>query len=181
MPLHFTKLEIPEVRLISPDIYTDNRGIFAEVYKRTEFEREGIYEHFEQDNFSGSKKDVLRGLHYQIPPMAHAKVVRCIKGKVFDVAIDLRKNSPTFGKWVGTELSEENHLMLYIPEFCAHGFVVLSDYAEVAYKCSRQYSPQHERGVIWNDPDICISWPVREPILSEKDKKLPRLKDAVVF
>lgn len=131
-----------------------------------------------QDNYSISVKGVLRGLHYQLKPKAQSKLVKCIRGKIFDVAVDIRKNSPTFGKWIGVELSEENMYMLYIPKGFAHGFLVLSDKAEVLYKVSAEYDPTLERGIIWNDPDIGIEWGTTSPILSEKDKKLPRLKEA---
>lgn len=178
MPFDFQRLSIPEVILICPDVFTDERGFFLEVYKYSDFSEAGIKEYFVQDNQSRSIKGVLRGLHFQKNPKAQGKLVRCLKGKIFDVAVDIRKNSPTYGKWIGIELSEENNYMLYIPPAFAHGFVVLSDVADVLYKCTEEYSPENDRGIIWNDPMINIKWPAKDLILSEKDKKLPLLQDA---
>ncbi len=178
MPFKFKRLEIPDVVLIEPIIFKDGRGHFLETYKYSEFKNNGIHENFMQDNQSFSKKNVLRGLHYQIHPMAQAKLVRCVKGRIFDVAIDIRKGSPYYGKWIGIILSEENQNMLYIPVGFAHGFCVLSKYAVVIYKASNEYSSEHERGIIWNDPEIKIEWPVRNPILSDKDKDYPTLNKA---
>jgi dTDP-4-dehydrorhamnose 3,5-epimerase len=178
MPFIFKKLAVPEVILIEPKVFKDARGSFMEVYKYSDFAQAGIKEHFVQDNFSKSIKGVLRGLHFQKKPNAQGKLIRCIKGSIFDVAVDIRKGLPTFGKWVGAELSEENGLMLYIPPAFAHGFVVLSETAGVVYKCTREYSPEDESGIIWNDPDLGIRWPVNDPVLSEKDKNYPALKDA---
>ncbi|HCP10144.1 MAG TPA: dTDP-4-dehydrorhamnose 3,5-epimerase [Thermodesulfobacterium commune] len=181
MPFVFERLELPEVILIIPKIFKDERGYFIETYKKSDFEKEGINVEFIQDNHSYSIKGVLRGLHYQKKPKAQGKLVRCVLGKIFDVAVDIRKGSPTFGKWVGVELSGENGYMLWIPEGFAHGFLVLSDFAHVIYKVSgSEYSPEHDTGIIWNDEDIGIKWPlekVEKVILSEKDSKLPRLKD----
>ncbi|MFX0201131.1 MAG: dTDP-4-dehydrorhamnose 3,5-epimerase [Candidatus Hodarchaeota archaeon] len=178
MPFTFTPLEIPEVILIEPLFFEDKRGVFMEFYKYSDFAQAGLKEYFIQDNYSKSTKNVLRGLHYQKYPKAQGKLVRCLKGKIFDVSVDIRLGSPTFGKWLGLELSNDNNLMLYIPATFAHGFVVLSDSAEVLYKCTEEYSLDNERGIIWNDPDIGIKWPVERPILSEKDRKFPLLKDA---
>ena len=181
MPFEFIKTEIPDVILIKPKVFQDERGFFLETYKKSDFEKAGIKAEFVQDNHSKSVKGVLRGLHFQKKPFAQGKLVRCIKGKIFDVAVDIRKESPTFGKWVGYELSEENKHILWIPEGFAHGFLTLSDEAEVIYKVSGgEYSPEHDAGIIWNDPDIDIKWPldqVDEIILSEKDKKLPFLRE----
>ena len=181
MPFEFEPLQIPEVILIKPKLFSDDRGFFLETYKRSDFERAGIGFDFIQDNHSGSKKGVLRGLHYQKRPAVQGKLVRCIRGIIFDVAVDIRIGSPTFGKWVGVYLSEENRHMLWIPPGFAHGFLVVSDYAEVIYKVSHsEYSPTHDAGILWNDPDIGIEWPtnlVERVILSEKDAKLPRLKN----
>ena len=181
MPFEIEPLQIPEVILIKPKLFSDDRGFFLETYKRSDFERAGIGFDFIQDNHSGSKKGVLRGLHYQKRPAVQGKLVRCIKGVIFDVAVDIRIGSPTFGKWVGVYLSEENRHMLWIPPGFAHGFLVVSDYAEVIYKVSHsEYSPTHDAGILWNDPDIGIEWPtnlVERVILSEKDAKLPTLKD----
>lgn len=178
MPFHFKRLSIPEIILIEPKIFHDERGCFIEVYKYSDFAQFGIEESFVQDNHTKSKKNVLRGLHYQKNPRAQGKLVRCLRGKIFDVAVDIREGSSTFGQWIGMELSEENNRMLYIPPAFAHGFVVLSDTADVIYKCTKEYSPENDRGIIWNDPDISIKWPVENPVISEKDRKLPLLKDA---
>lgn len=181
MPFEFIKTDIKEVILIIPKVFNDDRGFFMESYKKSEFAANGIAEEFNQDNHSKSTKGVLRGLHYQLNPKAQGKLVRCCKGKIFDVAVDIRKNSPTYAKWVGFELSEENKKMLYIPAGFAHGFVVLSDIAEVLYKATNEYSYENDRGVLWNDLEINVKWDVDfEPIISEKDAKLPLLKDAEI-
>jgi dTDP-4-dehydrorhamnose 3,5-epimerase len=156
-------------------------GFFLETHKKSEFERAGIPYEFIQDNHSASKKGVLRSLHYQKKPAVQGKLVRCIRGVIFDVAVDIRVESPTFGKWVGVYLSEENKHMLCVPPGFAHGFMVISEYAEVFYKFTlSEYSPAHYTGIIWNDPDIRIEWPlhlVDKVILSNKDKDLPTLKE----
>ncbi len=180
MPFDFRRLEIPDIILVVPEVFKDGRGFFAERYKHSDFARAGIREHFLQDNHSVSKKGVLRGLHYQRSPSAQGKLVWCIKGRIFDVAVDIRRKSPTFRRWVGIELTEENNYMVYIPPGFAHGFVVLSDSAEVIYKCTNEYSREDERGIIWNDPEINIEWPVKSPILSERDAHLPALRDAEI-
>lgn len=180
MPFSFKKLYIDDVILISPKVFSDDRGFFMESYQKTEFQKNGIYTEFNQDNHSLSRKGVLRGLHYQKQPKAQAKLVRCTRGDVFDVAVDIRQNSKTFGKWVGEVLSEENKNMLYIPEGFAHGFVVLSEEAELLYKASNEYSAENDRGLKWNDPDIGINWEwAKEPLVSKKDEKQPFLKDIV--
>ena len=173
----FSKTDIKDVYIIDVKTYGDSRGYFMETYKESDFHAAGLSYKFVQDNQSSSRKGVLRGLHFQkIHPQA--KLVRVIKGEVFDVAVDLRKDSETFGKWVGVFLSEENHRQFMIPRGFAHGFVVVSDYAEFAYKCDDFYHPEDEGGIIWNDPDIAIKWPnVGEIILSEKDKNNKRLKE----
>jgi dTDP-4-dehydrorhamnose 3,5-epimerase len=181
MPFTFTQLTIPGIVLITPKVYADSRGRFIETYKHSDFAKEGINEYFVQDNYSRSQKDVLRGLHYQNHPKAQGKLVRCIKGKIFDVCVDIRKNSPTYGKWIGRELSEESNQSLYLPPGFAHGFLSLSDVAEIVYKCTEEYSPECERGIIWNDPMLNIQWPVSNPLLSDKDKKHPFLKDADIL
>ena len=178
MPFKFSRLEIPNVILVEPLPFRDSRGVFMELYKYSDFAEAGIKEYFLQDNYSRSVKNVLRGLHYQKHPGAQGKLIRCLKGSIFDVTVDIRNGSPTYGRWVGVELSENNNLMLYIPPTFAHGFVVMSDFAEVMYKCTEEYDPEYERGIIWNDPDINIKWPVHNPVLSEKDRGLPMLKDA---
>jgi len=177
MPFTFERLSIPGVILIRPKAFTDERGSFIELYKHSDFSQAGVREYFVQDNLSKSRKGVLRGLHYQKGSAVQSKLVGCIRGRIFDVAVDICKGSQTYRQWVGIELSEEDNCMLYIPPLFAHGFVVLSDSAEVIYKCTMEYSPQDEHGIIWNDPDINIPWPVERPILSEKDSRLPLLRD----
>ncbi len=178
MPFEFEKQEIEDVVLIKPKVFGDNRGFFMETYKKSEFYNNGIAVEFNQDNHSKSSKRVLRGLHYQAKPYGQAKLVRCTRGRIFDVAVDIRLGSKTFGKYVKVELSEENKNMLYIPEGFAHGFVVLSDEAELQYKVSGEYNPSSDRGVIWNDKEIDIDWGIDfEPILSEKDKNQPKLSN----
>jgi len=178
MPFEFKRLGIPEVILITPRVFNDERGFFKELYKVSDFSSFGIRKIFIQDNLSFSKYGVLRGLHYQIEPKAQGKLVSCLKGIVFDVAVDIRRGSPTYGKWVGIELSAKNHQMLYIPPGFAHGFVVLSDEALVLYKCTQEYAPEAEAGIIWNDPAISIRWPIQNPLLSPRDKKWPTLNEA---
>lgn len=174
----FRPLTIPGLILVKPRIFRDDRGYFLETYKYADFAGVGIAETFVQDNFSRSAGNVLRGLHYQKDPSAQGKLVKCLKGAIYDVAVDLRKGSPFYGKWAAIELSEENNLMLYVSPGFAHGFLVLSESADVLYKCTKEYSPQDDRGVIWNDPDISVEWPVRNPVLSDKDIGHPALKDA---
>jgi dTDP-4-dehydrorhamnose 3,5-epimerase len=178
MPFTFKRLEIPAVVLITPKVFEDGRGFFMETYKMPDFVTAGIKGNFVQENHSRSTKGVLRGLHYQNPPLAQEKLVRAVRGEIFDVAVDIRKGSPTWGKWVGVILSEENKNILYVAAGLAHGFYVLSEIAEVIYKTTNVYSPESEAGIIWNDADLNIGWPISEPILSEKDKKLPTLKNA---
>lgn len=178
MPFTFKKLEIPEVILVTPKSFPDERGFFLESYKESEFTSNGIKTIFVQDNLSHSVKGVLRGLHYQKNPKAQAKLVIALRGEIFDVAVDIRKNSSTYGKWVGEILSESNHNSLYIPEGFAHGFCILSEEADVLYKVSQEYSPEDEKGIIWNDTEINITWPIDKPIIQEKDSKLPDLKNA---
>lgn len=181
MPFEFRKLEIPSLIIVKPRVFSDNRGYFFESYKKSEFINNGITDIFVQDNCSKSTKNVLRGLHYQLPPYAQSKLVRCIQGHIFDVAVDIRKNSSTFGKWLGYELSETNMEMLYIPEGFAHGFVTLSDTAEIEYKVSAEYNPESERGIIWNDVEINIDWPVKDVLLSDKDKVFKALSESDTF
>lgn len=180
MPFNFEKTNIPDVILVKPQVFGDSRGFFLESYQKSTFAKNGIDIDFCQDNHSKSTKGVLRGLHYQKNPKAQAKLVRCSRGKILDVAVDIRKDSTTFGKWVGAILSEENKEMLFIPAGFAHGFVVLSDEAELLYKASNEYSAENDRGIRWNDPDIAINWGIDfEPLISEKDAKQPFLKDIV--
>lgn len=178
MPFYFNSVEIPGPVLIRPRVFGDSRGYFLELYKHSDFVGGGIREHLVQDNYSRSAQGVLRGLHYQKAPTAQGKLVICMKGSIYDVAVDIRKGSPHFGKWVGVELTEENRLMLYVPPGFAHGFQVVSSFAEVLYKCTNEYSPADDRGIAWNDPDINITWPLRDPVLSDKDKVHPLLRDA---
>ena len=178
MPFEFEKLKIEDVILIKPKVFGDNRGFFLESYKKSEFFKNGITVEFNQDNHSKSTKHVLRGLHYQTKEFAQAKLVRCSRGRIFDVAVDIRPNSKTFGQYVKVELSEDNKNMLFIPAGFAHGFVVLSDEAELLYKASGEYNPLADRGVLWSDNDINIDWEIDfEPVLSEKDKVQPKLAD----
>lgn len=178
MPFEFERQKIKDVILVKPKVFGDNRGFFMEAYKKSDFATNGIDVEFNQDNLSKSSAHVLRGLHYQEVPYGQAKLVRCGRGRIYDVAVDIRPNSETFGQYVKVELSEDNKYMLFIPEGFAHGFVVLSDEAELHYKASGEYAPQADRGVIWNDKDINIDWEIDfEPILSEKDKVQPTLKE----
>ena len=180
MPFEFIRQNIEDVILVKPTVFGANRGFFMESYKESEFKRNGINTEFKQDNHSKSAAKVLRGLHYQAAPYEQAKLVRCIKGRIFDVAVDIRKNSETFGKYVKVELSEENKYMLFIPEGFAHGFVVLSDTAELLYKTSKEYEPTADRGIVWNDKDLNIQWGIDfEPVLSEKDKNQPCLREVI--
>jgi len=177
MTFRFQRLKIPDVIVIEPRVFSDNRGYFFENFKEEEFSSNGIVEKFVQENFSHSTHGVLRGLHFQKKPKSQAKLVTVLKGEIFDVAVDIRKNSPTFGKWVGEKLSSDGHKLIFIPEGFAHGFCVLSDYAEILYKVNKEYSPKHEEGIIWNDKKINISWPIKNPIISKKDKELTTLEN----
>lgn len=180
MPFEFEKTELKEVILVKPKVFGDNRGFFMETYKKSEFVANGINVNFNQDNHSKSSAHVLRGLHYQKAPYSQAKLVRCSRGRIYDVAVDIRENSDTFGKYVKVELSQENKHMLFIPEGFAHGFVVLSDEAELIYKASAEFNPAADSGVLWCDKDINIDWNIDfEPILSEKDKVQPKLKELI--
>ncbi|MCG0275998.1 MAG: dTDP-4-dehydrorhamnose 3,5-epimerase [Thermosediminibacteraceae bacterium] len=179
----FEKIEtgIDGLYIIKPIVFNDSRGFFMESWNERDFLDIGLDSKFVQDNHSRSTKGVLRGLHFQ-DPQPQGKLVRVVTGIVFDVAVDLRRDSPTFGKWFGVILSEENKKMLYIPEGFAHGFLVLSDYADFLYKATEYYCKEYDAGIIWNDPDIGIDWPlkeygIKEPILSEKDRNLPTLKE----
>ena len=178
MPFVFNKTKIEEVILVEPRVFDDSRGFFMESYKKSDFVQNGIDIDFHQDNHSKSSRGTLRGLHYQQNPKPQAKLVRCSRGQIFDVAVDIRTDSKTFGQWVGFELSEENKKMLYIPAGFAHGFVVLSDEAELLYKASNEFCIELDRGIRWNDPTINIDWGIDfEPLISEKDSLQPFLKD----
>lgn len=177
MSFLFKNLKIPEVILVKTQAHYDHRGFFQENFKESDFISNGINTKFVQDNISHSLMGVLRGLHYQKNPKAQAKLVTAITGEIFDVAVDIRQGSPTFGKWVSEILSDKNHKSLYIPEGFAHGFCVLSNEADVVYKVNQEYSSENERGIIWNDPNLAIDWPVDNPILTQKDLELPSFND----
>jgi len=169
---------IPDVKMIEPQVYEDERGFFFESFNQRQFEEViGEKVTFVQDNHSKSTRDVLRGLHYQLPPQAQGKLIRVLQGAVFDVAVDIRKSSPTFGQWVGQNLSDENKKQLWIPEGFAHGFLTLSETAEVSYKTTEYYSPQHERCIVWNDRSIGINWNLDYPHLSSKDRSANRVEE----
>jgi dTDP-4-dehydrorhamnose 3,5-epimerase len=181
--MKITDTLIPDVKLLEPRVFEDERGFFYESFNQKVFEEAvGYPVAFEQDNHSKSTKNTLRGLHYQLPPHAQGKLVRVTAGEVFDVAVDIRKSSPTFGQWVGEYLSADNRRQLWLPAGFAHGFVVLSDVAEFQYKCTDFYAPECEGSIKWDDPVIYISWPIQEvPILSTKDSAAPRFADAECF
>jgi dTDP-4-dehydrorhamnose 3,5-epimerase len=180
--MNIVKTAIPDVLIIEPKVFGDERGFFFESFNDRDCqEHVGLKLRFAQDNHSRSARNVLRGLHYQIK-QPQAKLVRVVVGEVFDVAVDLRRNSPTFGKWAGTVLSAENKRQLWIPPGFAHGFLVLSESADFLYKTTDYYAPEHERSIIWNDPDIGIDWPLKgEPILAAKDRAGKRLREAETF
>lgn len=166
------------VLLLEPRVFEDERGSFFESWSEERYRQVGIPGPFVQDNVSMSHRNVLRGLHYQESPRAQGKLVSVLQGRVFDVAVDLRSGSPTFGGWVGFELCSDRRGQLYLPPGCAHGFAVLSETAVFSYKCTDYYSPEHERSLRWNDPDIGIEWPLRRPVVSPKDAAAPRLREA---
>jgi dTDP-4-dehydrorhamnose 3,5-epimerase len=180
--MKFIPSKIPEVILIEPDVFGDQRGFFMETYHEQRYAEAGLKAKFVQDNHSGSRQGALRGLHYQIR-QPQGKLVRVAVGVVFDVAVDMRRHSPTFGKWTGDFLSAENKRMLWIPAGFAHGFYVLSDWAELLYKVTDFYAPEWERTVLWNDPSLGIDWPLlaEEPIISEKDRLGKTLSQAELF
>ena len=177
--MNFISTPIEGVFVVAPRVFEDARGFFYESYRREYFAKQGIDTEFVQDNHSSSAKGALRGLHFQIEPFAQAKLVRVIRGSVFDVVVDLRPGSKTFGRSFTQTLSAENKKMMYIPAGMAHGFLSLEDNTEFLYKVTQPYSPVHERGVLWNDPDLAIAWPRLDApyVLSEKDKKFPRLNE----
>lgn len=181
--MEIIQTNINDVIIIEPKVFSDQRGFFLETYQAERYRQAGIYCSFIQDNHSGSKKGTLRGLHYQIMH-PQGKLVQVIRGKVFDVAVDIRKSSPSFGKYVGVVLSEENKRQLWIPPGFAHGFYVMSDWAEFTYKVSDIYSPESERTILWNDPDIKIDWPFDNKVdllISEKDARGKFLREAEIF
>ncbi|WP_309888747.1 dTDP-4-dehydrorhamnose 3,5-epimerase [Archangium sp.] len=178
--MKISETELPGVLLLEPKRFGDDRGFFVELFHAKRYTEAGIPGPFVQDNFSRSAKGILRGLHFQ-QPHAQGKLVQVFAGAVYDVAVDIRRGSPTFGKWVGVELSADNRRQLWVPAGFAHGFCVLSESADFHYKCTELYSPASEHGIAWNDPDLGIPWPVKSPLLSPKDSAAPRLKDAPVL
>lgn len=178
--MKFTKTDLEGVLIVEPAVFGDHRGFFMESWSKREFEKEGLYYDFVQDNHSSSAvKGTLRGIHFQRGDKAQAKLVRCVKGAVLDVAVDLRPASPTYKKWVAVELSAENKKQLLIPRGFGHGFVTLTDDVEFLYKADNYYAPEADGGIRWNDPEIGVDWGVENPILSQKDENAPLLKDAV--
>jgi dTDP-4-dehydrorhamnose 3,5-epimerase len=178
--MEFLTTKINGVMRIQPAVHGDHRGFFLESYTLRDFEKAGISLQFVQDNHSMSAETgVLRGLHLQRPPFAQSKFVRVIRGSIFDVVVDIRKDSSTYGQWEGFELTEQDFSMLFVPPGCAHGFCTLTPKTEVMYKVDNYYSPHHEAGIIWNDPGLAIHWPTDSPILSERDKKWPHFKDFI--
>ena len=177
--MKFTETSLPGVILIEPLVRGDERGFFMETYRADKFAESGIADVFVQDNHSRSARGVLRGLHYQ-EPHPQGKLVRCTRGELFDVAVDIRRGSPSFGQWYGVNLSETNYRMLWVPPGFAHGFCALSETADLVYKATEIYRGEHDRAILWNDPEIGIEWPIEEPVLSQKDVNAPRLRDAVL-
>ena len=175
MPFRFTDLELDGVILVEPRVFADERGFFMETYKHRDYVGAGLPEAFVQENHSRSGRGSLRGLHYQREPAAQGKLVRAVAGEIYDVAVDIRPHSPMFGRWVGVTLSAENRRMLFIPPWCAHGFCVVSESAEVVYKTTAEYAPELEGGLMWNDADVAITWPIADPILSKRDREWPGL------
>ncbi len=174
--------ELPDILIIEPKIFRDERGFFLETYNKDGLAAAGFVADFVQDNHSRSSGGVLRGLHYQIPPKAQGKLVRVASGSIYDVAVDVRKSSKTYGKWFGIELSAEDMRMLWIPKGFAHGFVVLSESADLLYKTTDVYAPNYEQTLLWNDPSIAIQWPLKgQPLISKKDAMGVQLKDAIGF
>ena len=181
--MKFTPTNLPDVILIEPDLYGDERGFFMETYRQEGFAKAGIPHLFVQDNHSGSRQGILRGLHYQIR-QPQGKLVRAIAGEIFDVAVDLRRSSPTLGQWTGAALSTANRLQMYIPPGFAHGFYVLSEWAEIVYKATDYYAPEWDRTLLWNDPNLGVAWPLLgglSPLLSEKDRQGKRLAEADLY
>jgi dTDP-4-dehydrorhamnose 3,5-epimerase len=178
--LKVTESPLPGVLILEPRVFADDRGYFLETYNADRFREAGITRPFVQDNHSTSRRGVLRGLHYQ-EPSPQGKLVRCSRGAVFDVAVDIRVGSPHFGKWFGLELTAANKTMLWIPEGFAHGFCATSEEADVAYKCTAFWDAPADRSIVWNDPDLAITWPVEAPLLSPKDAAAPRLREATVL
>ena len=177
--MEIVKTKIPDLYIIKPRVFEDNRGYFFESYNKNAFLQSGIDQNFVQDNESKSSKGVLRGLHFQKTPFAQGKLVRVMQGAVLDVAVDLRKASPTYGEWVAVELNHDNKWMYWIPPGFAHGFVTLEDNTVFFYKCTNVYNKESEGSILWNDPDLNIDWKISNPILSEKDLHSPLFKDFI--
>lgn len=178
MPFTVAKLRpLPGVLVIEPTLHDDSRGTFFEMYKRSEFKELGIQDEFRQDNFSHSMAGVIRGLHFQFPPSAQAKLVSVVRGRILDAIVDIRRGSPAYGRWFTVELSDENRKSLYVPEGFAHGFAVLSAEADVLYKVSGEFDPAAEGGIRWNDPEVGVQWPLANPIVSARDAALPALSE----
>lgn len=178
MAFKFTSTNIPGVLTIEPNVHKDSRGFFMETYKMSEFNEAGIAYDFVQDNHSMSSKGVLRGLHYQLKPKEQGKLVRVVSGSIYDVALDIRKGSETYGKFFATTISAEDKRMMWIPPGLAHGFLSLEDSTEILYKTTAEYDSKLDRGILWNDPALKIPWPDKEPIISDKDKRHPTLREA---
>lgn len=178
MPIEVTATEIPAVKVVKTTKFTDERGFFTESYSRGPWQAAGMTQAFIQDNLSNSRKGTVRGLHYQIDPAAMGKLVRCLRGAIFDVAVDIRRGSPTFGRYVARELNEENGLALWVPAGFAHGFVALAEDSLVLYKCDAQHSPAHERAISYRCPKIAIAWPMAPSVVSAKDDAAPGLDQA---
>ncbi len=181
--MRVTPTQIPEALVIEPKVFSDERGVFYESYNERVFrEATGIEVQFVQDNHSRSAQGVLRGLHYQLPPAAQGKLVRCVVGEVFDVAVDIRRRSPTCGQWVGIHLSADNKRLFWVPPGFAHGFLVLSEVADVLYKTTHDYAPHYDRTIRWDDPDLAIAWPSSAiPLLSDKDRSALRFAETEIF
>jgi len=178
MAFTFSRLDIPDLVLVRPGIYQDERGFFSETYKKSEFAANGIRADFVQDNHSFSSRGVVRGLHYQLPPFTQGKLVGVISGSIWDVSVDIRKESATFGKWIGVDLTDKDMQMVWIPSGFAHGFVALSESVHLVYKCTAEYDKGSEAGIRWNDPDLGICWPLNDVKVSLKDAALPSFKKA---
>ncbi|MGA1796231.1 MAG: dTDP-4-dehydrorhamnose 3,5-epimerase [bacterium] len=178
--MKFTPTEIPGVVVVEPEVFEDARGLFMETFHRKKYASGGIDRAFVQDNYSLSVQGTLRGLHYQFP-RPQAKLVYVLSGEIYDVAVDIRRDSPTFRQWVGITLSAENRRQFFVPEGFAHGFCVVSETARVLYKCTDFYHPEYDRGILWSDPSLAIRWPIREPLLSAKDAGLPMLENGMTL
>ncbi len=177
--LNFEKTSLPGVVVITPDVFTDKRGYFLEMWRSSHYKDAGLPSNFVQDNQSRSVYGVLRGLHFQYPQW-QGKLVHVARGEIFDVAVDIRRDSPTFSKWIGVVLNDKNNKQMFIPAGFAHGFCVLSDFADVLYKCTSEYKPEEDDGIRWDDPAIAIDWPIDNPVVSEKDSNLPMLSEKSV-